>query len=354
MAGNILRKGYIAGVGMTIGTVFGRIAGEEAARHASTLSSIAHGEHVMTVCNACRYCEQFCPVFPAMEKRLTFAQGGSRAISPTCATTAASVSTPASTRRRTSSASTCRDARGDPRAFVRGLLLAAVPGERLQASQPADRPRSRRRSDRCDGSPPPDCERWSVPAARRPAATSTPSCRTTSWSALFGGVFVFVVAAIGIGVVRFWRDIRSSEAHSPTAADVARALGDVLTLRHLHGSGADCTSAEEQRAPLAALVPSLHVLRIPAVFRVDVGRGRLSLCVRMAGAVSVRQPSCAPRDGGRRRAAGRPGRAAARAGTERPGARRSRPARSGRVVHRAAVSDQPHADFCCWPFASGR
>lgn len=35
MAGNILRKGYIAGIGMTIGTVFGRIAGESAARHAS-------------------------------------------------------------------------------------------------------------------------------------------------------------------------------------------------------------------------------------------------------------------------------------------------------------------------------
>jgi tricarballylate dehydrogenase len=35
MAGNILRKGYVAGVGMTIGTVFGRIAGEEAARSAA-------------------------------------------------------------------------------------------------------------------------------------------------------------------------------------------------------------------------------------------------------------------------------------------------------------------------------
>jgi tricarballylate dehydrogenase len=35
MAGNVLRKGYIAGAGMTIGTVFGRIAGEEAARHAA-------------------------------------------------------------------------------------------------------------------------------------------------------------------------------------------------------------------------------------------------------------------------------------------------------------------------------
>ena len=31
MAGNILTRGYIAGIGMTIGTVFGRIAGENAA-----------------------------------------------------------------------------------------------------------------------------------------------------------------------------------------------------------------------------------------------------------------------------------------------------------------------------------
>jgi len=34
MAGNILRKGYLAGFGLTIGSVFGRIAGREAARHA--------------------------------------------------------------------------------------------------------------------------------------------------------------------------------------------------------------------------------------------------------------------------------------------------------------------------------
>jgi tricarballylate dehydrogenase len=33
MAGNILGQGYVAGVGMTIGTVFGRIAGTEAAAH---------------------------------------------------------------------------------------------------------------------------------------------------------------------------------------------------------------------------------------------------------------------------------------------------------------------------------
>ena len=34
MAGNILGRGYLAGLGMTIGTVFGRLAGKEAARNA--------------------------------------------------------------------------------------------------------------------------------------------------------------------------------------------------------------------------------------------------------------------------------------------------------------------------------
>jgi tricarballylate dehydrogenase len=34
MAGSILGEGYLAGFGMTIGTVFGRIAGKEAAEYA--------------------------------------------------------------------------------------------------------------------------------------------------------------------------------------------------------------------------------------------------------------------------------------------------------------------------------
>jgi tricarballylate dehydrogenase len=38
MAGNVLGQGYTAGVGMTIGTVFGRIAGASAARAAGTLA----------------------------------------------------------------------------------------------------------------------------------------------------------------------------------------------------------------------------------------------------------------------------------------------------------------------------
>lgn len=43
MAGNVLGKGYTAGVGMSIGTAFGRIAGTEAARAAM---SVGEGHHV--------------------------------------------------------------------------------------------------------------------------------------------------------------------------------------------------------------------------------------------------------------------------------------------------------------------
>src|ERR1043165_6498059 len=32
-------------------------------------------EHEMVVCNACRYCEAYCPVFQAMEQRVTFPSG---------------------------------------------------------------------------------------------------------------------------------------------------------------------------------------------------------------------------------------------------------------------------------------
>ena len=68
----------------------------------------------------------------------------------------------------------------------------------------------------------------------------------------------------------------------------------------------------------------------------------------MAGAVSVHQPSRAPRDGWRRGIAGRAGRASDAATAARPRARRSRSARPGRVVHRAAVPHQPH-----WTAAAG-
>jgi len=65
-------------------------------------SELIHiGEEMMAVCNSCRYCEGFCAVWPAMEYRRSFAEADLTTWQ-TCATTAASATTPASTLLRTS------------------------------------------------------------------------------------------------------------------------------------------------------------------------------------------------------------------------------------------------------------
>src|SRR5579872_2672934 len=37
-----------------------------------SIDPIREGERLMTICNSCRYCEGFCAVFPAMERRMRF------------------------------------------------------------------------------------------------------------------------------------------------------------------------------------------------------------------------------------------------------------------------------------------
>ena len=48
MAGNVLGKGYLAGIGMTIGAVFGRIAGEGAAERMLATENLREAERLMT------------------------------------------------------------------------------------------------------------------------------------------------------------------------------------------------------------------------------------------------------------------------------------------------------------------
>ena len=40
----------------------------------SGLNASSTAQQMLVVCNACRYCEQFCPVFPAIERRTAFAE----------------------------------------------------------------------------------------------------------------------------------------------------------------------------------------------------------------------------------------------------------------------------------------
>ena len=67
--------------------------------------------------------------------------------------------------------------------------------------------------------------------------------------ALFGSVGLFVLTALGAGAIRFWRDVDRGPATGLTAAALGQALREAMTLRHLHTTGVDCTSAEEVRTP---------------------------------------------------------------------------------------------------------
>src|SRR5580693_7326911 len=35
---------------------------------------VAEGQRMASICNACRYCEGYCAVFPALERRMSFAE----------------------------------------------------------------------------------------------------------------------------------------------------------------------------------------------------------------------------------------------------------------------------------------
>jgi citrate/tricarballylate utilization protein len=89
MAGNVLGQGYTAGRGHDHRHVFGRIAGAGGRAVQQLEAAGAPGHRLgpgrfsgaeaevarqLQICNACRYCEGFCAVFPAMTRRLDFTQ----------------------------------------------------------------------------------------------------------------------------------------------------------------------------------------------------------------------------------------------------------------------------------------
>ena len=233
----------------------------------SGLSAVDRGEYVMTVCNACRYCEQYCPVFPAMEQRATFATGDLTYLANLC--------------------HNCGE-----------CLYACqyAPPHEFGINVPQTLAEIRVRS----------YEAYCWPAflgvAFRRSSLSTALFLTVGFAALllggvlatraeglwqpspagdfysvvphdvmvtlFGGVAMFVLVALGVGLRRFWREVHGGAVGTPERPAVAtmrpdgrfgaagpsptaarRALGDLLTLRHLHPAGVDCASGEEARSP---------------------------------------------------------------------------------------------------------
>ena len=207
---------------------------------------VAQGQHVMTVCNACRYCEQFCPVFPAMEERLTFVSADLNYLANLCHNCGECLYA-------------CQYA--PPHEF--GINVPRTLAEiRLRSYEQYCWPRAFGAAFKAHGTLTAltlaagltllmFAAMWTIngDALRRsnPGGDFYAVMPHAVMVALFGSVGLFVLTALGAGAIRFWRDVHRGPAAGLTAAALGQALREAMTLRHLHTTGVDCTSAEEVR-----------------------------------------------------------------------------------------------------------
>jgi citrate/tricarballylate utilization protein len=198
----------------------------------------------MQICNACRYCEGFCAVFPAMTRRLEFGKADIHFLANLCHNCGAclhacqyapphafAVNVPqamAKVRGQTYADYAWPHALGGlyrrngvalalALAFSLALFLAL--GVAMQGRL------------------------WGTVEAGNFYALFPHNLLV----ALFAPVFLFVVLALGIGVARFWRELKPATSGAPVSGPAAaEATHDVLRLKYLDGGhGEGCNEEDD-------------------------------------------------------------------------------------------------------------
>ena len=221
----------------------------ESRRRDAKAELLRRGEHVMTVCNACRYCEAYCPVFQAMENRTAFARGDMLYLANLCHNCGECLYA-------------CQYA--PPHEF--GINVPRVMAE-LRASSyeefcwPGFMSSAFRRNGVAASLVLSVASMFFLWPSVQTWATRGDFYGVISHGAMvgvFGLVGLFAAVVLAIGVKRAWHSYDASpfvvsafrRTDSPAKAGrYIRALQDALTLRYLHGSGKDCTSDIEHRSP---------------------------------------------------------------------------------------------------------
>jgi len=193
----------------------------------------------MTVCNACRYCEAYCPVFQAMENRTAFAKGDILYLSNLCHNCGECLYA-------------CQYA--PPHEF--GIDVPRVLAEaRLESYEEFCWPAFMSGAFRRGGT------LLSLALAVSSMVLLLGLVRSSDAKSdfyaviphdvmvgLFGAVGLLIVVALTVGFRRATMSFRGPS--SSVASGFSRtAVGDALTLRHLHTAGEDCTSDVETRTP---------------------------------------------------------------------------------------------------------
>ena len=199
----------------------------------------------MTVCNACRYCEGFCAVFPAMTRRLEFSQADIHYLANLCHNCGACLHA-------------CQYAAPHEFAINVPKAMAKV---RLDTYAEYAWPQAMGTLYRRNGL---------TLALASGAGLALFLCLTlmmmgnlftampggnfygifphNTLALMFGAVFGFAVLALAIGVRRFWRNVSPVEAsREQTTSAALEASANVATLKYLDGGhGEGCNNADDR------------------------------------------------------------------------------------------------------------
>jgi citrate/tricarballylate utilization protein len=207
---------------------------------------IREGERIMTICNACRYCEGFCAVFPAVERRLTFVEADMNYLANLC-------------HNCTECLHACQYSAPHPFEVNVSMTLAKI---RLRSYEKYCWPQALGSAFRLHGVTTIlgivcfliACmveathligQRGLIAADEHADFYSVVPHGVMMGT--FGAVFLLVVTAMVIGVARYVKDT-SGQSTVAQSHSIGAGLRDALTLKYLHGSGDDCTTRENVRS----------------------------------------------------------------------------------------------------------
>jgi citrate/tricarballylate utilization protein len=202
----------------------------------------------LQICNACRYCEGFCAVFPAMTRRLEFPKADVHFLANLCHNCGACLHA-------------CQYA--PPHAFAVNIpqAMAKVRSQTYHdyAWPPALGPLYQRNGLTLSLALAAGLALFLVLAVALKGSLFSPP--GTGFYALFphnllvglfAPVFLFAVLALALGVRRFWRDITPATSGAPLQAHAtAQAAHDVLRLKYLDGGHGDGCPNEDDAYTLA-------------------------------------------------------------------------------------------------------
>ncbi|MEI2416461.1 tricarballylate utilization 4Fe-4S protein TcuB [Orrella sp. JC864] len=205
-----------------------------------TTEDEAEVARMMQICNACRYCEGFCAVFPAMTRRLEFGKADINYLANLCHNCGACLHA-------------CQYA--PPHEFAVNVPQAMA-RVRMQTYTDYAWPAGMGRLYQRNGLTVAMATALALALFLVLAVASAGSLLHEPLAgdfyaifphntlvALFGTVFGFSMLALAIGVTRFWRNVSPGQA---SGAAVAGAAHDALRLRYLDGGhGKGCNEADD-------------------------------------------------------------------------------------------------------------